>query len=163
MTRRIEFTTPDLLDGHTEATVLPFQWQSFGLRRKFAGPVSTVACYEDNSRVAEAVTEPGEGRVLLVDGRGSLHRSLLGDRLAELASGNGWAGVVVIGAVRDVEVIDEIDIGVKSLGICPQKTDKRDVGDRDVPLRLAEVPVQVGDWLYADRNGVLVAAHRLHY
>mgnify|MGYP000264508662 FL=1 len=112
-----EFTTPDLSDANADAKVLPFQWQSFGRRQKFAGPVSTVACLDDNSRVAEAVTEPGEGRVLLVDGRGSLDCSLLGDRLAELASSNGWAGVVVVGVVRDVEVIDGIDIGVKSLGV----------------------------------------------
>tara|TARA_B110000503_G_scaffold54387_1_gene87330 strand:- start:63 stop:554 length:492 start_codon:yes stop_codon:yes gene_type:complete len=162
MTLLTDFTTPDLSDACKDATVLPFQWQSFGLRQKFAGPVSTVACLDDNSRVAEAVAEPGEGRVLLIDGRGSLDRSLLGDRLAERASINGWVGVVVIGAVRDVEVIDKIDIGVKSLGICPQKTEKRGIGDRDISLRLGEVPVQVGDWLYADRNGVLVASRRLH-
>ena len=162
MTLLTEFTTPDLSDANADAQVLPFQWQSFGQRQKFAGPVSTVACLDDNSRVAEAVTEPGEGRVLLVDGRGSLDRSLLGDRLAELASSNGWAGVVVVGAVRDVEVIDGIDIGVKSLGVCPQKTEKRNIGDRDVALRLGEVPVQAGDWLYADRNGVLVASRPLH-
>jgi len=162
MTLLTEFTTPDLSDANADAQVLPFQWQSFGQRQKFAGPVSTVACLDDNSRVAEAVTEPGEGRVLLVDGRGSLDRSLFGDRLAELASSNGWAGVVVVGAVRDVEVIDAIDIGVKSLGVCPQKTEKRNIGDRDVALRLGEVPVQAGDWLYADRNGVLVASRPLH-
>lgn len=162
MTLLTEFTTPDLSDANADAKVLPFQWQSFGRQRKFAGPVSTVACLDDNSRVAEAVAELGEGRVLLVDGQGSLNRSLLGDRLAELASNNGWAGVIVVGAVRDIEVIDGIDIGVKSLGVCPQKTEKRNLGDRDVALRLGEVPVQAGDWLYADRNGVLVASRPLH-
>ena len=103
-----------------------------------------------------------EGRVLLVDGQGALHRSLLGDRLAQLASDNGWAGVVVVGAIRDVEVIDAIDIGVQALGVCPVKTDKQGVGDRDIPLLLREVPVAPGDWLYADRNGVLVSSEPIH-
>ena len=129
---------------------------------RFAGPVSTIACDADNSRVAEAVAEPGNGRVLLVDGQGALHRSLLGDRLAQLASDNGWAGVVVIGAIRDVEVIDGIDIGVQALGVCPVKTDKQGVGDRDIPLILREVPVAPGDWLYADRNGVLLSSEPIH-
>lgn len=157
-----DFTTPDLSDAHPDAAVLPFQWQRFGRRERFAGPVSTVACFEDNSRVAEAVDEPGAGRLLFVDGRGSLDRSLLGDRLAEKASANGWAGVVVIGAVRDVEIIDTLDIGVFALGICPRKTDKRGVGDRDVTVNLAELAIAPGDWVYADRNGVLVSAAPLH-
>ena len=110
---------------------------------------------------AEAVAEAGGGRVLLVDGQGALHRSLLGDRLAQLAAHNGWSGGVVIGAVRDVEVIDGIDIGVQALGVCPVKTDKQGVGDRDVTLLLGSVTVQPGDWLYADRNGVLVSSEQV--
>jgi regulator of ribonuclease activity A len=69
---------------------------------------------------------------------------------------------VVVGAIRDVEVIDAIDIGVQALGVCPVKTDKRGVGDRDIPLMLREVPVTPGDWLYADRNGVLVSSEPIH-
>ena len=156
------FTTPDLSDAHPAARHLGFQFRAFGTRSRFAGPVSTIACHADNSLVAEAVAEPGNSRVLLVDGQGALHRSLLGDRLAQLASDNGWAGVVVIGAIRDVEVIDEIDIGVQALGVCPVKTDKQGVGDRDIPLMLREVPVAPGDWLYADRNGVLISSEPVH-
>ncbi len=156
------FTTPDLSDAHPEALHLAFQFRQFGRRACFAGPVSTIACHADNSRVAEAVTEPGNGRVLLIDGQGALHRSLLGDRLAQLAADNDWSGVVVIGAIRDVEVIEAIDIGVQALGVCPVKTDKRGVGDRDIPLMLREVMVSPGDWLYADSNGVLVSRASLH-
>ena len=114
----VAFTTPDLSDAHPAAQHLGFQFRAFGTRERFAGPVSTVACHADNSRVAEAVAGPGESRVLLVDGQGALHRSLLGDRLAQLASDNGWAGVVVVGAIRDVEVIDAIDIGVQARSAC---------------------------------------------
>lgn len=158
----IAFTTPDLSDASPEAQWLPYQFCGFGQRERFAGPVSTIACHIDNSRVAEAVEEPGEGRVLLIDGQESLQRSLLGDRLAEKACSNQWAGIVVIGAVRDVEVIDQIDIGVRSLGVCPVKTDKQGVGDRDIPLSLKEILIEPGDWLYADRNGVLVSKRPLH-
>ena len=157
-----DFTTPDLSDAKPDSQVLPYQFRLFGRRPRFGGQVSTVACYEDNSRVAEAVVELGEGRVLLVDGQGSLTRSLLGDNLAQKAADNGWAGIVVIGAIRDVEVIGDIDIGVQSLGVVPVKTEKRGIGDRDVVLSLREVLVKPGDWLYADRNGVLVSERALN-
>ncbi|NCZ62910.1 MAG: ribonuclease E inhibitor RraA, partial [Cellvibrionales bacterium] len=137
------------------ARILPRQ--SYGRRERFFGPVETIACFEDNSRVAEAVAEPGGGRVLVVDGQGSLNRSLLGDNLAQKASDNGWAGLVIIGAIRDVEIIDRIEIGVKALGVIPVKTEKQDRGDRHVELLLREVTVRPTDWLYADRNGVLVS------
>ena len=150
------FTTPDLSDLHPELRHLPLQFRQFGLRQCFAGPISTIACQADNSRVAEAVSEPGEGRVLLVDGANALHRSLLGDRLAQLAADHQWAGVVVLGAIRDVEVIDGIDIGVQALGVCPVKTEKRGAGERDIPLTLCKMTICPGDWLYADRNGVLI-------
>ncbi|MEK9920771.1 MAG: ribonuclease E activity regulator RraA [Luminiphilus sp.] len=155
------FTTPDLSDAHPEALHLPFQFRQFGQRSRFCGRVSTVSCELDNSRVAEAVTESGEGRVLLVDGQGLLHRSLLGDRLAQLASDNGWAGVVVIGAIRDVEVIDQIDLGVQALGVCPVKTQKQGQGERDIPIVFPTITVSPGDWLYADRNGVLISPRAL--
>jgi len=150
------FTTPDLSDLHSELKHLPLQFRQFGLRRCFAGPLSTIACHADNSRVSEAVSEPGEGRVLLVDGKSALHRSLLGDRLAQLAADNQWAGVVILGAIRDVEVIDDIDIGVQALGVCPVKTEKRGAGERDITLTVCEMTICPGDWLYADRNGVLI-------
>ena len=158
----VAFTTPDLSDAHPAALHLGFQFRLFGQRERFSGPVSTITCFADNSRVAEAVAEPGEGRVLLVDGQSAMHRSLLGDRLAQLASDNGWAGVIVIGAIRDVEVIDDIDIGVQALGVCPVKTDKQGQGERDVPLRLGDIEINPGDWIYADRNGVLASATPLH-
>jgi regulator of ribonuclease activity A len=87
-----------------------------------------------------------------------MHRSLLGDRLAQLASDNGWAGVIVIGAIRDIELIERIDLGVQALGVCPVKTQKQGRGERDIPLAFVSITVRPGDWLYADRNGVLVSS-----
>ena len=151
-------TTPDLSDLHPELKHLPLQFRQFGLRERFAGPISTIACHADNSRISEAVSEPGAGRVLLVDGASALHRSLLGDRLAQLAADNQWAGVVILGAIRDVEVIDDIDIGVQALGVCPVKTEKRGAGERDLTLAVCDMTISPGDWLYADRNGVLIGS-----
>ena len=91
-------STPDLSDLNQDASVLPFQFRAFGLRPSLFGPVSTIACFEDNSRVKEAVAEPGEGRVLLIDGGGSLAKALTGDLVAKSAMDNGWAGMVLLAA-----------------------------------------------------------------
>lgn len=151
-------TTCDLCDQHEDAVrVLALPWRDYGGRMAFSGQVSTVQAYKDNSRVREAVNEPGQGRVLVVDGGGSLQRSLLGDMLAEKAVANGWAGVLVVGAVRDTAALAQLDLGIKALGTCPRKTDKREQGLRDVALQIAGLAVRPGDWLYADVDGVIVA------
>jgi len=156
------FATADLCDAHEDhVRVLALPWRDFGGRKVFCGPVSTVLAFEDNSRVREAVSEPGKGRVLLIAGGGSLRRSMLGDLLAQKAVANGWAGVVIDGVLRDAAVIATLDLGVKALGTCPRKTDKRDQGLRDVPVEIAGVAVQPGEWLYADADGVIVAASAL--
>ena len=158
----IVFTTPDISDAHPAANALPYQFLCFGALECFAGPAATIKCFEDNSRVAEAVAEPGAGRVLVVDGGGSLDRSLLGDNLAAKAMGNQWAGVIVLGAIRDVEIIDTMAIGVRALGVVPVKTQKQGLGHRDVKLSLNGVELAPGDWIYADRNGVLVSTEAVH-
>ena len=158
----VDFTTPDLSDSHSECEVLPFQFLHFGTVERFAGPAATVSCHEDNSRVGEAVATSGDGRVLVVDGQQSLRRSLLGDNLAQAAIKNHWAGIVILGAIRDVEIIDTLALGVFALGVVPIKTVKRGAGQRDVDLTLGGVNVIPGDWIYADRNGILVAPRALH-
>src|SRR5690606_24107421 len=122
-----------------------------------AGRVSTVKPLEDNSLVREAVAEPGEGRVLVIDGGGSLRRAMLGDMLAEKAVANGWNGVLVHGAIRDSVALARLDLGVKALGTCPLKTDKRGQGLRDVPVRFGGVEIRPGDWLAAGGDGVIRA------
>ena len=156
------FTTPDLSDAHPECEVLPFQFVRFGRFECFSGPAATVSCQEVSSRVAEAVSEPGEGRVLVVDGQQSLRRSLLGDNLAQKALDNHWAGIVVLGAIRDVEIIDTLLLGVCALGVVPVKTEKLGQGQRDVTLTLGGVRVLPDHWIYADRNGILVAPRAIH-
>jgi regulator of ribonuclease activity A len=153
----------DLCDAHPDAVqVLEPVFQSFGGREAFAGPAETIRTHEDNSRVREAVSEPGEGRVLVVDGGGSLKRSLLGGDLAGKAAKNGWAGVIVYGAVRDIAELEAEPLGVLALALIPMKTEKRGLGERGLPLALAGAVIHPGDWIYADRDGVIAARQALH-
>ena len=149
-------STPDLSDLNPDAKHLPYQFRCFGLRAALSGPVATISCFEDNSRVKEAVAEPGRERVLLIDGGGSLARALSGDQVAKTAMDNGWAGMVIIGAVRDVEIINTFDFCVLALGTSPIKTQKLGQGGRGVALSLGGVAVSEGDFLAGDQNGVLV-------
>ena len=158
-----QFSTCDLCDAHPDAVrVLAPAFRSFGGRRAFCGPVETVTTWEDNSRVREAVFEPGEGRVLVVDGGGSLKRSLLGGDLAKTAAANGWAGVVVNGAVRDAAELEAEALGVLALALIPMKTEKRGHGERGGPARLPGAVARPGDQLYADRDGVILSDRPLH-
>lgn len=150
--------TADLYDTHGEALrVLAPLFRDYGGRRAFCGPVSTVKVFEDNSLVRAALEEPGAGRVLVVDGGGSLRCALVGDNLALLGQQNGWAGILVYGCIRDAAPIAAIDIGVKALATNPRKSIKKGEGERDVVVRFAEVGIAPGDHLYADEDGVVLA------
>ena len=132
-------------------------FRDFGGRDAFAGPISTLKVFEDNALVRSALEEPGQGRVLVVDGGGSLRTALVGGNLAVLAAKNGWDGVLVYGCIRDSAEIAVVDVGVKALAAMPLKSAKRGWGERDVPVTFAGVTFQPGAWLYADRDGVIVA------
>ena len=150
--------TCDLCDLHdAQVRVVDLPLRDFGGRLAFNGIVSTVRATEDNSRVREAVEEPGQGRVLVIDGGGSMRRAMLGDLLAAKAAENGWAGVVVFGAIRDSGAIGALELGVKALGTCPRKTDKLGAGERDVEVEFGGVRIRPGDWLCADEDGVVLA------
>jgi len=149
--------TCDLCDRHeNRVRVLELPLRDYGGRVAFAGLVSTVKALEDNSLVREAVAEPGNGRVLVIDGGGSLRRAMLGDMLAQTAVANGWAGVLVHGAIRDSGAIGKLDLGVKALATCPRKTDKLGQGLRDVPVAFGGVVIAPGQWLAADEDGVVL-------
>ncbi len=153
----------DLCDAHPDRLqVLEPVFSSYGGRDAFFGRAETIAAHEDNSRVREAVNEPGEGRVLVVDGGGSLKRSLLGGDLAGKAAKNGWSGVIVYGAVRDIAELEAEALGVLALALIPIKTEKRGLGTRGDAVSIAGAVVTPGDWIYVDRDGVIVAAQSLH-
>ncbi|MBJ9977226.1 ribonuclease E activity regulator RraA [Pseudomonas sp. S75] len=152
------YVTPDLCDAYPDLVqVLEPMFSNFGGRDSFGGQIVTLKCFEDNSRVREQVELDGRGKVLVVDGGGSLRRALLGDMLAEKAASNGWEGLVIYGCVRDVDVLAQTNVGVQALASHPLKTDKRGIGDVDVPVTFAGVTFLPGHYLYADNNGVIVS------
>ena len=158
----MQFTTADLCDEYGDAVrILEPLFRDFGFRKSFSGPVTTVDAPDDNSLVAAAVEETGLGRVLIVDGGGSLECALLGDRLAFRAYQHNWAGVVVNGMVRDAGELETIDIGIKALGAYPRRSSKEGGGRRDIPVTFGGVTIRPGDWVYADEDGILVAEQKL--
>jgi regulator of ribonuclease activity A len=160
------FATCDLCDTHKNDTdgafrVLPPVFHDYGGRVKFSGRVTTVKCFEDNSLVKAALDTPGEGRVLVVDGGGSLRRALVGGNLGAAGARNGWAGIVVDGCVRDSAELAACDLGIRALALMPLPTEKKNVGERDVAVQIQGVWVRPGDWLYADEDGIVVSATAL--
>lgn len=163
----ISFSTCDFCDTHKDDDtglfrVLPPVFVHFGANAAFAGPVRTVKCHEDNTLVKAAVDSPGQGRVLVVDGGGSLRRALVGGNLAAAAARNGWAGMVVNGCVRDVAELNAAAVGIRALALMPLPTEKRNEGQSDVVVQIQGVTVRPGDWLYADADGIVVSSHALH-
>ncbi|WP_210395222.1 ribonuclease E activity regulator RraA [Motiliproteus sediminis] len=153
---------PDLCDQFPELVqVVEPMFANFGGRETFGGEIVTIKAFEDNSLVRTQVAEPGRGKVLVVDGGGSLRRAMLGDMLAEKAAGNGWEGIIIYGCIRDVNAIGETDLGVQALATHPMKTDKRGLGDLNVPVTFGGVTFRPGDYVYADNNGVLVSPEPL--
>ena len=157
-------STCDLCDAHKADTtdnfrVLPPIFPSYGGHAKFSGLVSTVKCFEDNTSVKQALDESGAGRVLVVDGAGSLRRALVGGNIAAAAAQNGWAGVVVNGCVRDAVELAATPLGIRALALMPMPTLRRAAGERDVAVQIQGVLVRPGDWLCADLDGIVVSAH----
>ncbi len=134
----------------------------FGARERFCGAARTLKLFEDNSLLAQAVKEPGNGQVLVVDAGASARCAVLGGNLARGAADNGWAGLIVFGAVRDVGEIDGCAIGVRALAVTPRRSVKRGEGQRDLVVSVFGARVRPGDWIYADRDGVLVCTRPLH-
>ncbi len=150
--------TTDLCDAYPELVQIPESiFGDFGGVVKFSGPIATVKTFEDNTLVRAALETPGRGRVLVVDGGGSMRCALLGDNLAKLGVENGWRGVVINGCLRDAEAIGELPIGVKALAVHPRKSLKNNYGWSEVPLAFAGVTFTPGHYLYADMDGIVVA------
>jgi regulator of ribonuclease activity A len=151
--------TADLVDDiGPDVRSCDVQFRQYGGRTQFAGPISTVRCLQDNALLKSVLSTPGEGGVLVVDGEGSLHTALVGDVIAELARSNGWAGLVVHGAVRDAAALRDLDLGIKALGTNPRKSSKTGAGERDVTLSFGGVTFVPGDIAYSDDDGIVVVA-----
>lgn len=158
----MSFQTADLCDSYgDELEVMDPVFRSFGCTSAFCGPAYPVRALEDNSIVRATLETPGQGRVLVVDGGGSVRCALVGDRLATLAIDNGWAGIIVYGAIRDSAEIDTMVVGVRALATHPRRSLKRGQGVAGEPVRVAGVKVAAEDWIYADADGVVVARREL--
>ena len=160
--KTMKISTADLCDAYPALVrVVAPMFTSYGGRRSFGGEIVTVKCFEDNSLVREQARQPGAGKVLVVDGGGSRRRALLGDRVAAAAAENGWAGVIIYGSIRDVEAVGQVPLGVMALGSSPVKTEKRGLGDLNVPVTFGGVTFHPGEYVYADADGIIVSAERL--
>ena len=149
--------TADLVDDiYPDVRSCDLQMRNFGARTMFAGPITTVRCFEDNALLKSILSTPGNGGVLVVDGDGSLHTALVGDIIAGLAQDNGWAGVIVHGAVRDASTLRTIDVGIKALGTNPRKGTKTGAGERDVEVSFGGVTFVPGEIAYSDEDGIVV-------
>jgi len=161
MTEKV-WATADLYDDHGEQLQVgePL-FSHYGGQRRFCGEIETLKCFEDNSLVAETVAQPGHGRVLVVDAGGSQRCAMLGDRLAQKAVDNGWAGIVMYGCIRDALDIAGMSIGVMALATIPRKSVKKGVGEKGLEVRFGGVLFRPGAWLYADADGFIVAQQQL--
>jgi regulator of ribonuclease activity A len=149
-------STADLLDTHGDAAIVcELDLRRFGGRHTFEGPVSTLRCFEDNALLKRRVADPGEGRVLVVDGGGSRRVALLGDLVAGLAVQNGWAGLIVHGCVRDSAALADLDLGIAALSTNPRPSGKTGAGELDVPVTFGGVTFRPGDHLACDDDGVV--------
>jgi regulator of ribonuclease activity A len=155
--------TADICDSSDgEVSVVATLFRDYGGISVFAGQIATVKAHEDNALVREAIERPGLGRVLVVDGGGSLRCALLGGRLVALAHEQGWRGLIVFGCVRDAEEIRQVPIGVRALQTNPLRSPKIGAGQHDIPVRFGEVTFRPGEFVCADDDGIVVTRSPLH-
>ena len=151
--------TADLVDDiGPDVRSCDLQLGQFGGRSEFAGPITTVRCFEDNALLKSVLSEPGDGGVLVIDGDGSLHTALVGDLIAELGRSNGWSGLIINGAVRDASTLRKLDIGIKALGTNPRKSAKTGEGVRDVAVEFGGVVFVPGEIAHSDDDGIVIVA-----
>ena len=156
------FATTDIADDYGAAVyVLDPKFQNFGGVMKFCGPVKTLLAFEDNTKVRAAVEGKSDGQVLVVNGGASKRCALFGGNLAKLAADNGWAGIIINGCVRDTAELAGAPVGIKALAVNPRKSQKRDLGTYDLPVKFAGVRIYPGDWVYADEDGIVLSPVKL--
>lgn len=150
--------TPDLCDAHPDkVSVVECDFNNYGKRLAFGGEIVTVKCFEDNSLVKEQCTQPGKGKVLVVDGGGSPRRALLGDMMGEEFIKNQWEGIIIYGRIRDADILATMDLGVQALGTAPIKSTRKGVGEFNITVHFGGIDFIPGQFVYADSNGVIVS------
>jgi len=158
----MNISTPDLCDAYPDlARIVDPIFRNYGGKSSFGGEIVTVKCFEDNSRVKESAGTNGEGKVMVIDGGGSLNKALLGDLIAEAALNNGWEGFIIFGCIRDVGPINFMEIGVKALNSIPLKTQRKGIGEKNIPITFGGVTFNPGEFIYSDKTGIIVSAEPL--
>ncbi len=156
------FQTADLSDEYAnDLTCASPIFKSFGKKGAFWGEITTIKLFEDNSFVRQQLGTDGIGKVLVVDGGGSLRCALVGDQLAQLAIDNNWEGIIVYGCIRDSRIINDMNVGIRAINTCPIKSQKRNIGELDIPVKLAEIEFTPGNYVYVDEDGILVSEKKL--
>lgn len=154
--------TSDLVDKHGDRVrSCSIQFRQYGRVLRFHGPIRTIKTFRDNALIKTLLSETGGGSVLVVDGAASLESALVGDLIAGVALRNGWAGLVIWGAIRDSVALGHLDLGIKALGSNPYKSGKNSVGQIDVPVEFGGATFRPGDWLYSDEDGIVVSDQQL--
>ena len=153
-------STPDLSDNYPDTKVIT-DFIQYGGISSFSGPISTVDCFEDNSLVKRQLSNNSNGGILVISGKKSKNVALLGDNIALMAKKNGWAGIIVDGYIRDVEILAKINIGIMALGTSPRKSKKEEKGRTNVNIFINNISINPGYWLYADLNGILISQKQL--
>ncbi len=154
--------TSELCDLYAEQVdVVEPIFSSFGGVSNFYGKVTTVKCFESNGLIAEVLEENGEGRVLVVDGGGAVRRGLIDAELAQLAVDNGWEGIIVYGAVRQIQQLENLDIGIHALAPIPVSADESSAGESDVPVNFGGVTFFPEDYIYTDLTGIILSQEPL--
>ena len=162
MKKNKNFKTADLCDLYSDnLMIMHQQFISYGKKQSFYGEINTIKCFNDNSKVREAVNTDGYNKVLVVDGNASMDCALLGDMLAEAAYKNNWSGIIVNGCIRDSDVIAGIDIGVFALSTKPIKSIKKGIGDANIDVSFMNITFKPGDFLYADQDGIIISKKEL--
>jgi regulator of ribonuclease activity A len=158
----MSFATADLVDAHSDVVQsCEAQFRQYGGRVRFHGPIRTIKSTEDNALVKQTLATAGNGAVLVIDGAASLRCALVGDLMAGAAEKNGWAGLVIWGAVRDIVALAGLNVGIKALGSNPWRSSKNGTGQVDVPVSFGGVEFRPGSWLYSDEDGILVSPKKL--
>lgn len=158
----MDFSTSEICDMYTDSVdVIDPIFTNYGARDSYFGEITTIKCYEDRGLIDKVLATNGSGKVLLIDGGGSLRRALVDADSAELALENGWEGIICFGAVRDVDDLIEFDIGIHALGVIPVSAESREVGDLDIAVNFASVTFLPEDNIYADNTGLVLSADAL--
>ncbi len=154
--------TSELCDLYAEQVdVVEPIFSSFGGVSNFYGKVTTVKCFESNGLIAEVLEENGEGRVLVIDGGGAVRRGLIDAELAQLAVDNGWEGIIVYGAVHQIQQLENLDIGIHALAPIPVSADESTAGESDIPVNFGGVTFFPEDYIYADLTGIILSQEPL--